>query len=215
MGTVETGQRGNDFRLLCEQGGLRPADDRCREAPGRADLLLGAQVADGADGLLHQGEVCHFAGFPTFFGARLRPGSDDQCFGPVRCQVGQNTILSYSLTKMAPQLFRYEWGKGMEQPQTQVQNPYQDGSRLRSGFILLHLQLRHFHIPVGEIGPEELVDLPPGLTVLVCLEQALHFAHQLFHASPDPGIGQRPAITSLPPLSRFRERGMGGEGGNG
>ena len=71
---------------------------------------------------------------------------------------------------------------------------------MHSGFICLGLSLRYFHIPICEVGPEELVDLSSGFTILERLEESFHVPDKSLKARPDPAIGQSVIVPMFPLL---------------
>ena len=94
--------------------------------------------------------------------------------------------------QMPPHLLGDKGREGVQQAQGNIEDARQ---RIRGACGLVCLPpslflLGDLHIPVGEIGPDELVDLPPGLAVLEGLEEPLHIPHQRLQARPDPRIGQ-------------------------
>ena len=97
------------------------------------------------------------------------------------CASGQRAVISTSgqsaassasgesstaLAQMAPQFLGDERRERVQQPQRCIQHTRQHADRLLLRHLTLHLLLGDLHVPVGKVGPEELVDLPSRFAVL-------------------------------------------------
>ena len=80
----------------------------------------------------------------------------------------------------------------MEQAQAGIEHGHQHAARVgfRLLVALIERVLADLDVPVGELAPQEIVDLPPGFAVLVAVEQALDAGDQLVQAADDPAGGQ-------------------------
>ena len=89
--------------------------------------------------------------------------------------------------EVTPDLFRHKRGKGVQQAQGGIQHAHQGDRRIvRAVSAFSHLQFGNFHIPVGKIVPQEIIDLAASLAVLVRLEEPVNGADKLLQPRPDP-----------------------------